>query len=116
MKYYIVKRNNKVIAERVELANSFKSKLMGLMFSKDLGNRDGLLFHLSNSIHTCFMNYPIDVIFMDKEDKVVRVIRNMKPWRMTRMYFTATKVLELMGGTLKEDLPLGEKLEIECIN
>lgn len=111
-----ISRSGKVIAQKAGLADSFRLRALGLMFSDNLGSKDALIIEPCRSIHTCFMNYPIDVIFLSSEDKVVKVFRELKPWRMTRIYFTATKVVELMGGTLKEDIPLGEKLEIRCIS
>lgn len=114
MKYYQIKKGEVEIAQKVQVADTFATRLVGLMFSKDLGERDGLLFFPSNSIHTFFMNYPIDVVFMNKQGEVVKFIPSMKPWRMTRMYFGAYKVLELMGGTVKETLLPGDKLDISC--
>lgn len=116
MKYYTIKKGDVEIAKKVEVADSFMTRLLGLMFSSGLGEKDGLLFYPSNSIHTFFMNYPIDVVFMDKKDTVVKFIPSMKPWRMTRMYFGAYKVLEMMGGSLQEDLKPGDKLDITCIS
>jgi uncharacterized membrane protein (UPF0127 family) len=111
-----VKKGEEVVAEKVGLADTFRLRLLGLMFSKDLGDRDGLLIEPCNSIHTFFMNYKIDVVFLNRDNKVVKVFKNLKPWRMTRMYFSASKVLEMMGGSLMTELNPGDQLEIECIS
>lgn len=111
-----VKKGQEVVATKVGLADTFSLRLLGLMFSKDLGERDGLLIEPCNSIHTFFMNYKLDVIFLSRENKVVKVFKNLRPWRMTRMYFTAGKVLEMMGGSLNVELLPGDQLDIECIN
>lgn len=111
-----VTRGSDVIAQKVGLADTFSLRLLGLMFSKDLGGKDGLLIEPCNSIHTFFMNYKLDVIFLSRDNKVVKVFKNMKPWRMTRMYFTAAKVLEMMGGSLSVELAAGDQLDIKCIN
>jgi len=115
-KFYKIQKDGVEIANKVQVADNFVTRLVGLMFSNGLGEKDGLLFYPSNSIHTFFMNYPIDVVFMDKNDKVVKFIPSMKPWRMTRMYFGAFKVLEMMGGTLKIELNPGDKLDITWCN
>lgn len=114
--FFQINIGTKTIASKASLADSFMERALGLMFSKDLGNRDALIIEPTNSIHTFFMNYPIDVIFINSDYKVVKVFRKLKPWRMTRMYFTASKAIELMGGTLEEDISPGEYLEIKCIN
>lgn len=112
----IKNQKGEVIAAKVKLANSFLTRLKGLMFSNDLPDCDGLLISPCNSIHTFFMNYSLDIIYMTKDFEVVKVIKNIKPWRMTRMYLKAFQVLEMKSGSLKIDLSQGEKLEAVCIN
>ena len=114
--FFQISCGDKTIAQRASLADTFMERALGLMFSKDLGDRDALIIEPTNSIHTFFMNYPIDVIFINRDHKVVKVFKKLKPWRMTRMYFTASKAIELMGGTLMSDIQPGEKLEIKCIS
>ena len=111
----INKRNNQTIAENVKLADSFYDRLMGVMFIKEMKGMDGLLLSPSNSIHNFFVRFALDVIFIDRNDKVVKVIRNFKPWRMTRIYFTATKVLELPAGKLIDDIEVGDELEVRYV-
>ena len=52
------------------------------MFVKDLPADEGLLIERCNSIHTCFMRFPIDATFLDRDDNVVKVVRNIRPWRL----------------------------------
>ncbi|MBF0298786.1 MAG: DUF192 domain-containing protein [Oligoflexia bacterium] len=77
---------------------------------------DGLLIESCNSIHTCFMRFNIDVLFLNKENEIVSIIRNMKPWRITWMYFKAKKVLELNAGIISGNTNVGDKVEIICSN
>ena len=106
------KRNEQKIANDVKHANTFMSRLLGVMFIKEMKGMDGLLLDPCNSIHNFFVRFALDVIFLDKNYKVVKVIRNFKPWRMTRIYFTACRVLELPAGTLIEDIKKGDQLEV----
>ena len=108
-----VRKGESIVAEKVDVADSMHLRLLGLMFSKNIGERDGLLITPCNSIHTFFMRYDLDIVFLSKTDEVVRIIREMKPWRMTRMYFKANKVLEMTGGTLPDDINVGDKLVID---
>ncbi len=110
-----VEKEGLVVAAHVEVANSIKEKTIGLMFSQDLGEKDALLIESCNSIHTFFMNYPIDVVFLSNENKIVKIFRNLKPWRMTLMYFKASSVLEFMGGTLDHSIEVGDKLELKSV-
>ncbi len=117
MKRYkvVVTGTEEVVASNVKIAGEL-DRLIGLMFRKEMNGFDGLLIGRCNSIQTCFMRYPIDVIFLDKDDKIVKVMRNVKPWRITYPRFKARKVLELAGGSLISSISEGSSLEIVCIN
>lgn len=79
----------------VRVARTFRERVLGLMFKKDLPDGDGLLIERCNAIHTCFMRFPIDATFMDAEGNVVKVVRNIKPWRLCVIGgHRAVKVLE----------------------
>lgn len=112
----IIKLNNKVIAEDVLLAKTLYTRLVGLMFrSSPPENSKGLLIDPCNSIHTCFMRYALDIVFMDSKNKVIKVIRNIRPWRMTWIYFRASRTLELPAGNLPLEVKEGDCLEVENV-
>ncbi len=111
----INKRNNLTLAKNVKLADSFYDRLMGVMFIKEMKGMDALLLSPSNSIHNFFVRFAIDVVFIDKKNRVVKIIREFKPWRMTRIYFTAVKVLELPAGKLIDDIDVGDELEVRYV-
>lgn len=112
----IIKFKDEILCKDLKIADDFLSRLIGLMFKKEMSGFDGLLIKQCNSIHTFFMRYAIDIIFLDKEFKVVKVIENMKPWRATLMYFKASQVLELNSGTLMNKIKKDDQLEIICTN
>jgi hypothetical protein len=62
------------------------------------------------------MLYSLDVLFLDKEFKVIQVKYNLRPWLMTWIYFKANQVLEMKAGSMKKGLVVGDKLEAICIN
>jgi len=62
-------------------------------------------------IHTFFMRFAIDVLFLDKEYRVRRVVENIKPWRLSPWVFSAHSVLELPGGALDGSVSEGDILE-----
>lgn len=116
MKRMKIKNNEWEIAKDVVLADTFLSRARGLMFRKEMNEFDGMLITPCNSIHTFGMNFPIDVVFLSKTFEVVKIFENLKPYRMTRPYFSATQVLELKSGTLNGRLNKGDRLEVMCIN
>ncbi|WP_457577939.1 DUF192 domain-containing protein [Desulfomarina sp.] len=72
-------------------------RIRGLLGTASLEEGHGLLIKPCNSIHTFFMKIPIDVLFLDREDKVIRIKSHMKPGRLSTC-LQASSVLELMAG------------------
>lgn len=89
----------KLLADHSAEARTFGSRFIGLMGRKELPFGDGLHIVPCNSIHTFFMKIPIDAVFLDKENKVVKVLHAMVPWRLSSLYLGAHSVLELPSGT-----------------
>lgn len=104
---------NKTVCQKAKYAQSFGERLLGLMFSSEMKGFDGLLIDPCRSIHTFFMRYPIDVVFLSRRDEVVHIVRSMRPWRMSSFYWRAVKVLELPAGQLPGGVKAGMRLEID---
>ena len=111
----ILRQKNITISESVSVANSLMKRVVGLMFKKQLGRDESLLIEPCNSIHTCFMNFPIDVLFLGKSNQIIHIVREMKPWRMTTIFLKSKKVLELPGGRLPSEIEIGDVLEFENV-
>ena len=105
------KKTDFVLGEDVRYANSFRERLLGLMFSKEMIG-DGLLLEPCTSIHNCFVRFPIDVIFMDRDNKVVKVLRHFKQWRFSWIYLGARRALELPAGKVPDEISKGDQLEV----
>lgn len=103
---------NKLLSKDILVADTMMSRMVGLMFKKSLVGADGLLINPCNSIHTFFMRYSLDIVFLSKDDKIIKIIRNIKPWRMTWIYFKARKTLELPAGKLPLDVKEGDRMEV----
>ena len=111
----IHKKSQKIIAKNMKVADTPLQRMLGLMFIKEMNNMDALLLDPCNSIHNCFVRFSLDVLFLDKNNKVVRIIRGFKPWRFTRIYFSARKVLELKAGTLIREISVGDEVEVRGV-
>ncbi|OQB45741.1 MAG: hypothetical protein BWY02_02429 [bacterium ADurb.Bin157] len=91
--------NNKIIGDKIKVADTFVKRFRGLMLSQELNENEGMLIKPCNSIHMMFMRYPIDAVFLDSENKVKAVYENLKPWiGITKMHSDVTSVLELKKG------------------
>ena len=98
------------LAHQVELARTFWARLKGLLGRAELPNGAGLLLEPCLQVHTCFMRFSIDVVFLSKDNRVVAVVENMGPWRISRLYPASRRTLELPSGTLKGQVDPGDEL------
>jgi len=78
-------------------AESFRQRLLGLLARPPLVTGEALLLSPCNSVHSCFMRYPIDVVFLDRECRVLRIVEALQPWRAL-VCRRAHAVLELSAG------------------
>lgn len=104
----------RVVASSVEKADTAAARGKGLLGRETMGAQEGLWIVPCPMIHTFFMRFPIDVLFLDRENKVVRVIENLKPWRVSPWVFSAHSVLELAGGVLRGAVVPGDVLEMRA--
>ncbi len=91
-----------VLAERSLKAAAIGQRLKGLLGRASLPRGEALRIAPCNSIHTFFMRFPIDVLFLDGGGTVLRAIPRIPPWRATRVYPAAREVLELPAGVIEE--------------
>ncbi len=91
---------NTVIAENAVLADTFLSRMVGLLKHERLDKGEGLVITHCNSIHMFFMRFAIDVIFLDKNDKVVGLVPNIPPNRLSKIYFSAVRAVEVPVGVI----------------
>lgn len=89
-----------VLAARCRVADSYFSRLIGLMGAPNLPPGEGLLILPCSSIHTHFMRFPIDVIYVSRENIVVAIDEALAPWRFGRIHSGARYVVELPAGTI----------------
>jgi uncharacterized membrane protein (UPF0127 family) len=102
-----------LICERCVVADTLFSRARGLLGRDQLGADEGLLLTPESSIHTWFMRFPIDVVFLEADLTVLAVRENVKPWR-TAGQRGARSVLELPAGTCaRRGLRPGDRLTLE---
>lgn len=107
------KTRNITITPKLEIADRFFSRGLGLMGRKSFSNEQGLWILRCNSIHTCFMNFPIDCVFVDKNLKVKSLKRSVRPWRLVLPVWSASSVFELPAGTISRlEIQEGDQLHV----
>ncbi len=88
-----------VVSDHCHFAGSALKRMVGLLNRTSLAQGEGLLIDRCYGIHTFFMRFPIDVLFLDKDYRVMKAVRSLPPWR-TSIVKQAVYVLELPPGTI----------------
>jgi uncharacterized protein len=91
---------NVLLAEDVFIAKTIFTRIKGLLGRKVFLPNQAVILDPCDSVHTFFMHFPIDIIFIDKDYKVIKTLPNFKPNRITRKYWHSSKVIELPSGKL----------------
>ncbi|PIU19987.1 MAG: hypothetical protein COT18_04515 [Elusimicrobia bacterium CG08_land_8_20_14_0_20_59_10] len=105
------KTRNLPVSALAGRADTFSSRLFGLIPRRCLGAEEGLWLEPCAMIHMCFMRFPIDAVFLDGDLKVLRIIADLKPWRFSSWVRGARGVLELPSGRSAGRLAAGDVLE-----
>jgi len=98
----INRENGNILAEDVRRASAFWSRFRGLMFTRKLHQKAALHIVPCQSIHTYFMKYSIDVLYLDKFDQVIGVEEELRPGKIGRMLRNTASVIELPSGTISK--------------
>jgi hypothetical protein len=91
---------NTVLAARVRAASTLYSRAIGLLGTAHLPEQEGLWISPCRGVHTMFMRYPIDVLFLDRDGLLLHMA-SLPPFRVSRCVRKSVGVLELAGGVLR---------------
>ena len=105
--------DNTVVGDAVEVADTSFTRLFGLLGKRNLDTGKGLWIKPSSGVHTLGMMFPIDVIGLDKQLRVVRLWSNLVPFRVTSVSTKVRSVVELPAGRIEQcALQVGDLLRI----
>lgn len=90
------------MADKAVIADTCFSRMKGLLGRTGLAQGEALVIRPCNSIHTLFMRFAIDVLFVDKQNKVVAALSNVLPWRLSPIYWRGHSAIELPSGVILE--------------
>lgn len=102
--------SGKIIASKLEMKQSFFGRLVGLLSRSSLGPDEGIILKPCTQIHTMFMRFAIDVIFISKDFEVLHVIENMGAWRFSPLLLKSLYTVEIAAGSLKGSVKTGDKI------
>lgn len=99
------------IAGNVTVARSLPARMKGLLGKKEMPRGDGMLIEPCKGIHTFGMRFAIDAIFFDRTRRIIAVMKDLPPNRLTPFYFRAAGVLELPAGAVgKTSAKVGDEV------
>lgn len=109
----LVNKTNQIeVLNNLEIADTFITRLKGLLGREYLEPGNGLVIKPCNSVHCFFMKFPIDVAFVDKDDYVIKVITHMKPFSASPIVSGAKYVIEANAGIFSGKLEIGDRVGI----
>jgi uncharacterized membrane protein (UPF0127 family) len=104
-----------VICERAEIASTVWRRTRGLLGRKELPQDEGILLEPAPSIHSAFMRFEFDAVFLDRDLKVIKVVERIRPFRAHAARH-ARKVLELAAGEARRrGVQVGDTLAMEPV-
>ncbi|HYY04730.1 MAG TPA: DUF192 domain-containing protein [Gaiellaceae bacterium] len=102
--------NGRTVCERCVLADTALARMKGLLGRRELPSGEGILLRPASSVHTAFMRFPIDVVFLDRDSRVVKVAPAVAPWKMVGGK-RVRAVLELPAGeALRRGVAVGQRV------
>jgi len=105
---------NTVLATCMEVAGSAAMRNKGLLGRKQLAPGEGLWISPCEAVHTFWMKFPIDLVYLDRKNRIRKLVSTVPPWRLSAC-LTAHSVLELPSGTIRETLTQpGDTLEFKA--
>ncbi|HYE67362.1 MAG TPA: DUF192 domain-containing protein [Anaerovoracaceae bacterium] len=110
----LLKNSHEIIANDVKIADTFFSRLVGWIGKKQIIEEEALLIIPCSGVHTFGMKVPIDVVFLDSNNTVIKTVSKLKPNRITSQHANAAKVLELKAENIeKYGIKNGDTIEVK---
>ena len=109
----IRKASQQVLFSDLKVADTYWSRMVGLIGTKSLSDQQAMWFQPGNWIHSYFMSIAIDCVFLDRKLKIVSIVEDFKPGRLGRPQWGAKSVIEMNSGRARSlSLQVGEELYV----
>jgi uncharacterized protein len=110
----LTREDGRVVCEQVLVAARPLRRMRGLLGRADLPAGEGILLRPASSVHTFFMRFPIDVVFLDRDGVVLGVEPDVAPWRLAGRR-GAKAVVELAAGeSARRGIAVGDRLALQA--
>lgn len=110
----LMKRNGIIVADRIELAGNLTAQFRGLIGRRKFENGSAMIFPGCKQVHTFLMQFPIDVLFINKDRKVIKIIERLDPGKVSGYVRDSFDIVELPSGTIYDcRIVIGDELVYE---
>lgn len=111
--YKTTDSNAELLADHLDLADGFFSRAKGLLGQKDLPANQGLWIKPCRDIHTFFMKFSIDCVFLDRKMQIIKIAKDVTPFKMVGPYWKSSSVMEFKSGFVEtKKLEVGDQLYV----
>jgi uncharacterized membrane protein (UPF0127 family) len=105
-------RTQATLATTVAVADTRATRRKGLLGRRSMGDDEAMVISPCMAVHTAFMQFPIDVVFVDRGGRAVQIVHHLPPWRVAAS-LRARAVIEMPAGRARAgDIQLGDRLTI----
>jgi hypothetical protein len=112
----IVTADGRIVARRLEPAFDAATRKRGLLGRTSLDPDTALVIAPCNAVHTCFMRFPIDIVFVARDGRVTKTATGVRPWRLA-VSPRAFATVELAAGVIaRHGLRAGDRLTVESVS
>lgn len=106
-------RAGHVVADVVETAFDSTTRRKGLLGRDGLADRHALVLAPCNAVHTIGMRFPIDVVFVGPDGRVIKIVENLERWRIAASWDACATVELAAGGARRAEVSVGDQLAVE---
>ncbi|MGZ3692406.1 MAG: DUF192 domain-containing protein [Pseudobdellovibrio sp.] len=111
--YRTTDTNAELLIEQLEVAESFFSRAKGLLGRRHLPGSQALWIKPCRDIHTFFMKFSIDCVFLDNQMQIIKIVPNLGPFKIVGPFWKSSSVIELNSGfTEEKKLKVGDRLYV----
>jgi uncharacterized protein len=110
----INERTEGLLASAVELAVTSATRRRGLLGRDSFDLSAAMIIAPCSAIHTAFMRFVIDAVFVDRQGRVLKIVHDLRPWRIAGS-LRAYAVIEMTAGSLRRsDVAVGDRLKVQA--
>ena len=102
-----------ILSDNAVIADTLSGRIKGLLGRKKFKSGEALVIKPCNSVHTFFMSFSIDLLFVDRQDRIVKIVQAMPPFRLSSISLNAAYVIELPAGIISStQTKIGDRIRL----